>query len=77
MDCQTAMGILAVGVLSISLMITIVLHYVLHRYTASDDYFMDDNSLSNYKKNDTSKWKNLRLEDQLVQLCWDYGKVNK
>lgn len=78
MECQTAMGILAIGVLCASLMITIVLHYVLHKYTAPDDFYMIDDEIfkTNHLQQQTNKkWPNLRIEENLVQLCGNYGKV--
>lgn len=74
MDCQTAMGVLAVGILCASLMITIVLHYVLHKYTAPNDFYIIDDDIfkSNQLKQQTT---HLRLEENLIHLCGNYGKV--
>ncbi|KAI1724282.1 patched family domain-containing protein [Ditylenchus destructor] len=67
MECSTAMGIIAVGVLCGTIMITIVLHYILQRYTAEEE------SIDYVKYHAKSKSK-VKLEERLVLICASYGR---
>uniref|UniRef100_A0A914H2F6 SSD domain-containing protein n=1 Tax=Globodera rostochiensis TaxID=31243 RepID=A0A914H2F6_GLORO len=69
MDCRTAMNILAICVLFGTVMLTVVLHYVLHRYTAED---WDD--IAVYSAKELGKLSKVQLEERIVNWCSCYGR---
>lgn len=86
MDCGTAMGIVAIGALCCTAMITIVLHYMLKRFTAEDlnlDSFDENNIMFHFNFPNWTMTKNaieielskLKLEDKLIYFCGSYGRV--
>lgn len=81
MDCSTAMFVIAISALFCTLMITIVLHYMLKRFTAENFIENEFNFNLNYPTTTTAKCKNeikcqkLKIEDKLVYLCENYGRV--
>lgn len=86
MDCSTAMGIIAICVLCGTSMVTIVLYYVLKRYTAEDTWessgygeaemikklAFDPRLLSEVLPRTVK----LKLEEQLICICGKYGQVS-
>uniref|UniRef100_A0A183CB79 SSD domain-containing protein n=2 Tax=Globodera pallida TaxID=36090 RepID=A0A183CB79_GLOPA len=69
MDCRTAMNILAICVLFGTVMLTVVLHYVLHRYTAEG---WDD--IAVYSAKELGRLSQVHLEERIVNWCSCYGR---
>ncbi|KAL3075195.1 hypothetical protein niasHS_013418 [Heterodera schachtii] len=66
MDCKTAIRVLAIGVLFGTVMLTVVLHYVLHHFTAEEW-----DAISDKEKDKLSQ---VQLEERIAGWCACYGR---